>query len=363
MEVYNEHGEHEVINDEHPRFNAWAATAADIWQDGSGTYVPQTLEDTEWQQVLTEAGITTGDLPTKADLLAAWATQESELHWGGGHPETPFRMHEGGADESGSLSFSQILYKSRYGPRPCAAHSDMALNFYDPSDQLRAFVAHTASSNGSTATTGSCHGGMHLAFSGNNPMREEYNQRLRIDGGVNQMADFRGYIDNSTGAFVARAQGSREDDYEALAKAIAFYNGASLWMRNFTWPRAIRYLQYDEDSTRNIGAGGRDGNYTADGTCHSCKYSIEVRNQAGLFAGRLRDYVWLGGIATADINTDADPEVEIRAGEEWCFVYGESEWITHETVLDEGTGQQRRKIFSDFMEDAEDNNLLKTVYG
>ncbi len=264
----------------------WAIAASAIWENGTGSYVPKTLDHDSWSNIIVQSGMTT--TPTKADLLSAWVKEEGDIHWGSGYPKTPYRMFEGGADENGSLSFSQVLYKDRYGKMPCAAHSDQKLNLYDPIDQLKTMVIHSAANNNKATGSSSCWGGMHRGFSGTKPMREEYNQLLKFDNNVNQMKDFIGYIDNKTGSIVKRNQTAKEDDYETLAKAIAIYNGAKSTMLNFTWPRIIKFLKYKEKSKSN-------GSYSANSICHSCKYSIKVRNRSELFAGKLRRYVWEGG--------------------------------------------------------------------
>ncbi|ASP40166.1 hypothetical protein CHH28_16440 [Bacterioplanes sanyensis] len=332
--------------------DGWITEAAQIWQEGIGDRVPATLTDDRYNEILVIAGLTNGSR-TRANLLRTWLSHESRFHWGGndsGYQITAHRMNEGGADENGSLSFSQLLYHYRYGPNPCAAHGEAGFNLYHPRDNLKTMVVHTAADNRSDASSQVCEGGLHRAFV-RNALASRYNQ---ANPGEN-MADLRGFK-HGNGAITTVAVNTHEDDYEKLAKAIGIYNSNGTRARPIftsrSWVGRLRFMEYDENSSANDAT-----------TCHSCKYSIEIRNEAETFAGHLRDYIWLGGTATTDINIDADPEIEIRAGEEWCFVYGESEWITHETVLDEGTGQQRRKIFSDFMEDAEDNNLLKTVCG
>ena len=71
----------------------------------------------------------------------------------------------------------------------------------------------------------------------------------------------------------------------------------------------------------------------------------------------MRRYVWRGGTATADINIDGDPEPEILAGQEWCFVYGEEDWIDGATVIEDGSTTP--KVFRHYKEDAEDDDSLK----
>jgi hypothetical protein len=124
----------------------------------------------------------------------------------------------------------------------------------------------------------------------------------------------------------------------------------------------IKYLKYQKNSKGNSGS-----------ICHSCKYSILVRNHTGVFKNHLRTYVWKGADET-DLNGDGvigkladdprtnenDPVNEATAGEDgvpldingdaqitmladdprthendpvneaearWCFKYGEADWL------------------------------------
>ncbi|MEJ2046269.1 MAG: hypothetical protein P8X74_21415 [Reinekea sp.] len=74
--------------------------------------------------ILTIAGMTSSETTNRAALLRNWIREEADYHWGRGDPITPYRMYEGGADEYGSLSFSQLLYRKRYSNWACAAHAD-----------------------------------------------------------------------------------------------------------------------------------------------------------------------------------------------------------------------------------------------
>lgn len=199
-------------------------------------------------------------------------------------------------------------------------------NPYDPIDQVQIFALHTASN-------GNCLGGMNRAFVANN-LSEQYELT-----GANAVDDFRGWV--------GRAEAStEEDEYEHLAKAIGVYNSGT-WLVDYSWPAMLRNYNYDSDSVKNVSAGR---------ICHSCKYSIEIRGHAfGL--DNLRKYLWLGGIATADINTDTDPEPEILAGQEWCFVYGEEDWVSGATVFEGGSTIS--KAFRHYREDALDDDNLK----
>jgi hypothetical protein len=43
-----------------------------------------------------------------------------------------------------------------------------------------------------------------------------------------------------------------------------------------------------------------------------------------------RQYIWQGGTYAADL-TDAAGNPDPRAGQAWCFEYGESEWLSGTT--------------------------------
>ena len=48
------------------------------------------------------------------------------------------------------------------------------------------------------------------------------------------------------------------------------------------------------------------------------KYAITIMHSNQMMALPYRSYVWRGGVYVAP-----DP----KAGQEWCFVYGEKEWM------------------------------------
>jgi hypothetical protein len=385
MGSVEENLKHPVFKKDTENLEAWIAEAAKIWESGSGAYVPASLTISIYGQVMVQAGLAP-DSKTQVGLLKAWLEQESPYHWGDNNKhyiKTPYRMNEGGADENGSLSFSQAIYHHRYGPNPCAAEADNKLNLYHPGDNIKTMVVHSASSGGSDGASLSCEGGMHRAFVGAQSIREKYNNVTDGKlGDSDKMTDFIGYIDNATGAIVQKSVTEKEDDYEALAKAIGIYNGAQRWMRNMSWPRMIKSIPYKEGSKGNFGMkNGKDR------VCHSCSYSIKVRNHELTFKGKLRTYVWKGGDKT-DLNHDGvigkiaddprthenDPVSETvifvdlngdgdvldsflddpRTDEDdpvdeaivpWCFAYGEQEWIDKKnfTLIKEAAVGSRTK--------------------
>ncbi|GGY59587.1 hypothetical protein GCM10011297_35130 [Bacterioplanes sanyensis] len=69
----------------------------------------------------------------------------------------------------------------------------------------------------------------------------------------------------------------------------------------------------------------------------------------------------MGGTAAADISTDDDLEIEIRAGEEWCFVYGEQDWVSPAFNVPDpnNAGEQVGARFGDYRTRAANNNANK----
>jgi len=56
--------------------------------------------------------------------------------------------------------------------------------------------------------------------------------------------------------------------------------------------------------------------------CYSCKYSIQVRANAGF---GFRSYVWRGAAAIPDNPATTGVDESQPA---WCFAYGEQEWVS-----------------------------------
>jgi hypothetical protein len=76
-----------------------------------------------------------------------------------------------------------------------------------------------------------------------------------------------------------------------------------------SWPNILKHMKNTVGSTRNRGS-----------IYHSGRYSIDVRS--AIFGANLRTYIWKGGTYRAP-----DP----RAGQPWCFAYGEREWVSGAT--------------------------------
>src|SRR5690606_19185085 len=167
------HNADPVINDQHGSFSLWLNNAVNVWHNGiaANNYLQNpTYTQAVHEGVLMSAGMAANSR-TRGDLLRHWVTHETRFHWGSNnaaqgapYQATPYRMTEGGADEEGSLSFSQLLYHYRYGSAPCAAHDIEQLNLYNPAQNLLTFTVHTASATGSGTGQRSCQGVFDRAF-------------------------------------------------------------------------------------------------------------------------------------------------------------------------------------------------------
>lgn len=258
--------------------------------------------------ILQDVGLAQGAF-SREDLLTAWVGEETNYHWGSNNAKkgpnntripyqpTNYRMLEGNADEHGSLSFSQLLYGYRFGSSACQAHTDTNFNPYDPIDQVKIFAVHTAA-----ASTSNCPGGMNQAFVANNLTRS-YESVKNASGDISDLVGVKGNT---------ATLGTADDNYEKLAKAVFYYNSPHKWIRSLSWPYIMKYLTYKKDSDRNEKLPSN----TNRGTCHSCRYSIQVREK--VFA-ELRTYIWAG---------ERYPVGDPNAGQpKWCFAFGEKEWI------------------------------------
>jgi hypothetical protein len=123
-----------------------------------------------------------------------------------------------------------------------------------------------------------------------------------VTGNVNDLRGYRHGAGNVTTINLNHAQ----DEYERLAAAVSYYNSGTHLVGNSrrSWPSILKYLEFSPNSVSNAGA-----------VCHSCRYSIQVRET--VFGENLRTYIWQGGTGTD--------------GQPWCFAYGEREWVSGAT--------------------------------
>ncbi len=322
------------------QFTLWVTEATNIWQNGVADHLNRVpagvYTNARHDGILTIAGLTSNATTNREVLLSEWIQEEARYHWGRGSPVTPYRMYEGGADEHGSMSFSQLLYRARYSNYACTAHGEIGLNLYSPLDQTKSFVIHTASNATTADGLASCEGGFHKSFISGRYQQTFANDNAQFRAAAANVDDLVGYR-HADGNIIPVPE--QEDEYDLLSKAIAGYNGADGWLSAHSFAKLIKYGRFKANSDRN-------SNDT--GVCHSCRYAIQAKEE--LFGGNLRTFIWQGGPngGNEDVNGDGVianvgelgevgfiQEINLP-GVPWCFAYGEEEWTTY-TVNGDGS--------------------------
>jgi len=353
----------ETLTDIKPSHDPKITGAVYFWTaglDGHTDVVPVNIypEDTH-TAILTLAGMESNVNTDRRAFLTGWITEESSYHWGNNsasYQSTPYRLEEGGADEHGSLSFSQLLYGKRYGNVPCAVHDDAQLNLYNPKDQVKTFVLHTASNAHASAGQAVCPGGFYSAFRAGT-FTKTFNTDTApfLAGQTNNVNDLRGFR-HGTGAITPVP--ASEDRYDLLSKAIAGYNGANTWITAYSFAKLLKYKRFIVNSSGNTGT-----------TCHSCRYAIQAKQHT--FNDQMRTYIWSGGTSLVTIENPLageegqPPTTEVM--QEWCFEYGESDWVAYSTETVDGlaaivygpTFEQAYKL----ARDKDDDGVIQTPIG
>ena len=113
----------------------------------------------------------------------------------------------------------------------------------------------------------------------------------------------RGFRHGARGRITAVSSG--EDNYDVLARAVLGYNSGESYAEDYSWAKFLKYRDYKKTSSRNTG-----------NICHSCRYSIEVREN--IFGANMRAFIWYGGTY---------PSGHVNADQNWCFAFGEHDWV------------------------------------
>ena len=73
-------------------------------------------------------------------------------------------------------------------------------------------------------------------------------------------------------------------------------------------------------------------------------YGMKVMHDSDKLGLPYRQYIWKGGTYAADLKDDKD-NPDPRAGQDWCFGYGEQEWLAGKTftaVKKEASGEPNK---------------------
>ena len=113
-----------VINSTHQDFNTWLTAGS------------ETLDDTFNDLFASQIASQLEPIEIRKRLLYAWTLHETEArHWGF---QIPYRIHLGGYDNRGSIGFSQIQNRFKYGLTAGDSVFD-GINLYHPSDNIKGF--------------------------------------------------------------------------------------------------------------------------------------------------------------------------------------------------------------------------------
>ena len=270
----------------------------------------------------------------RSDIFKAMISKEASLkHWGS---SSPHRMLVGGADELGSKGFNQIQNAFTYGARSSQGNlrdgarcyhvsaytkddsgALSAINHYDPSINIMAMAAFAA------GKPGDCGRSFYKAFVNHpeNPLasRDPKNPSVSYTATHQQEgAIIRGM---KTGTVNETITGTYKDDtYDQLKKAIGAYNqGQGIFDTSTSWSELLLTETYKPAANK------KDKTVVT-----AMKYAMEIlQNPARGIGLPKRTYIWEGGNYPADL-TDEAGNPDPKAGTEWCFAYGEEEWINPE---------------------------------
>ena len=269
-----------------------------------------------------------------ADILRVWVEQESGgVYWGDGFPTTPYRIHEGGGDEQGSMGFNHVIWRRMYGGETdCQSNrgyleagdgeavTDHNINLYHPRNSLLAFVAAAADEECGLSN------GLYRAY-----VADEYRQATAEipvsyclvngspegDACSDESANWQSYNPpaNQDGDHV-------DDDYMLLGKAVIAYNMGTGERSESASLQVDSYFDFLQESPRRIGSGNNERMRPK-----WFGYWLTIKEKSfGQFSrdkieGYLpyAQYLWHGGTWTEAENAE-------KAGEDWCFMYGEKEW-------------------------------------
>ncbi|ACE84813.1 hypothetical protein CJA_2509 [Cellvibrio japonicus Ueda107] len=303
----------------------------------------------------------TGSSFSRSDILKAMAQMEVSSR-----QQRDYRTIVGGADERGSKGFNQLLNTYNYGAsaedgdkkaaREVTAYradGSSAVNHYDARFNIIAKAAWMAVyDRRSIANGGSGGGSFYRAFAaaGSTSYQGTYtwptaNPLKRIKAGS---------VSNAVSG-----TNHSDDDYERLAKGLGGYNqGAGIFSggANKSWINMLldRHSPQSQDfiNVKAIAYKDRSGDEKKlFANTESMRYAMSIMHDSDKLNLSYRTYVWKGGVEPDEIpvlGADGNPETDEhgairmqanpKAGQDWCFGYGEQEWMS---------GKQWSKVKSD----------------
>ena len=257
-----------IINDLAPD----PATHFEMWLDAGATTLGETLTDAYMTQISSTV--------TRKDILRAWVKKEAAAgHWGykdnwAAERKVPYRIVLGGYDNNGSIGFSQVQNRFKYGEDDSISDTGEKVlkdvNLYHPEDAMKGFAIWS-----NTSDLEGMGGGFYRAFVSNDFMRTKtYSPAIYPNLGTT-------YTDQVV---------------DRLSKGLgAYHRGVSVGSKLFLneiWPEILR--SYSPAQSGKVQ--------------EAIRYALEVKQNAGL---SLADRTW-----TWYINASTS------------FDYSEDDWFT-----------------------------------
>lgn len=212
---------------------------------------------------------------TRRQLLNAWILHESaQGHWGAN--SISYRVVLGGYDNKGSIGFSQIQNRYRYGTTS-KSQALSKVNLYDPSDNVEAFAI----------------------WSNTKGLGEGFYRVFKKTANVVTKK----YKDTDYPRLTAKAY--TDDEADKLSKGIFAYNASAFKqeLRDYTWPDMLRRTK------------------KADGTAvrKGIQYALEIKQAGGLSLAN-RTWNW------TDQTKGKDGKLK-----DFAFNYSEKQWLAGKT--------------------------------
>lgn len=249
LEALEEHWtDYRVAQEAYPEDANILASHADFpdWIDSTATVLQNTYT--------ADIHVGVAPLVPYRNLPEAWIDQEARVgHWGTGGVN--FRIILGGADELGSIGFTQILNTQKYGTDNIP--SIEALNLYHPEENINGVAAFLNDSDAFVEGGG----GMHRAFI--EPIPANDYEVTTVFPGYPRIGAM--YMD---------------DHRDRLTKGVMSYNRGSglLAFRRVTWPEILK----NNDPP---------GPTTDFGTQTAMRYALDILHEAGFpDAGRVWEW-------------------------------------------------------------------------
>lgn len=215
---------------------------------------------------------------TREDLLRAWISKEASIgHWG---VQENFRVVLGGFDSWGSIGFSQVQQRFKYGnPAGSARAASLLSNLYHPADAVKAFAIY---SNNKDLGEGFYRVFVTTANANPDPFPEGAYPRLGDE-----------YTDSAA---------------DKLSKGLFGYKEGAFFtqLREHSWPELLRKYPTIQ---------GRRGTYAQ--TVRGIRYALTVKRNAGISLDN-RKWTW----------TDKFEDVEFNV------TYSEGDWYKNKSYDD-----------------------------